>query len=130
MEEKRKIVSMLFADIKGFSGIKNDPLYSKLGSIIDQIKTNLQSQDTNFFINTWGDAFFICSYDPFDLIEIALELRDKFRNKNWLKLGFNEKLSIRIGIHTESANIRFEDGKATNVIGSSVIIMLLELNLW
>jgi len=120
MEEKKQIISILFADIKGFSEIKNDKLYSILNSQINNLLDVILTKQNCFFKNTWGDAFFICSHDPIDLVEIAFSLRDFFRNTNWIAKGFPKMLTIRIAVHTEKVIVKYEKGEIKNVIGTNV----------
>lgn len=87
---KDQIVSILFSDLKGFSKIKDDNLKAKLVQTIENdVKNHILKQDNHFFRNTWGDAFFICSYNPVDLAEIALKMRDEIKNKNWKRYRSN-----------------------------------------
>ena len=72
---KDQTVSILFSDLKGFSKIKDDNLKAKLVQNLTDVKNHILNQDNNFFCNTWGDAFFICSYNPLDLAEIALKMK-------------------------------------------------------
>ncbi len=117
MQDKNQIVSILFSDIEGFSKIQDDHLILEIDNINDEIKNYILNDKNHFYHNTWGDAFFICSYDPVDMANIALDIRDKFKNTNWKRLGFQENLKIRIGLHTEKVNIIFDNNKIKNVTG-------------
>jgi len=68
-----KLVCMLFSDLKGFSKIKNDDLKTKLVNFTEHdILRQLLNPTNHIYVNTWGDAFYICSENPVALAEIAL----------------------------------------------------------
>ncbi len=120
IKNKAQIVSILFSDIKDFSKVQDDELILSIEKFNNEIKNNLLNDRNHFFNNTWGDAFFICSYDPVDMAAIALDIRDKFRNTNWKRFGFPDNLSVRIGLHTEKVNISFSGDTVQNVSGIHV----------
>ena len=120
MQDKTQIVSILFSDIENYSQIQDDHLILVIEKFNDEIKNNILNENNHFFHNTWGDAFFICSFDPVDMANIALDMRDKFKNTNWVRLGFSKNLSVRIGIHTEKVNISYEGNLIKNVSGYHV----------
>lgn len=118
--ERREVVAILFSDIKGYSRIDDDTLLSKLkANVNDFWKRTLTVSNHNYY-NSWGDAFLICSYDPIDLSEIALRLRDEFRNTQWRHLGFDEELAVRIGLHVDSFNLIYEGEKIIDIFGQAV----------
>lgn len=120
MSNQSRIVSILFADLAGYSAVKNDPLYEKLNNLWDDFDRKYLTEDNHFFNNTWGDAFLICSYDPIDLLEIALNLRDWYRNVNWTRLGFPGSLSVRIALHAEKARLVWKYNVVTDIVGHHV----------
>lgn len=120
MSEKRQVISLLFADVAGYSRIADDPLYAKLKQVNTDFEQRFLHPRNHFKYNTWGDAFFICSYDPIDAAEIALDLRDYYRNQNWKRLGFPGPLSIRIGLHAARATIILEGENVRDIVGVSV----------
>jgi class 3 adenylate cyclase len=108
MKKKRKTpeatetVSILFADVKGFSSLELTPLeiYAKrivplIAAMVDKYRSDLLE------VNTWGDGFFILSHQPRPLAELALELRDFFRNTHWSEFILPQ-LAIRIALHSAS----------------------------
>jgi len=113
---------MLFSDLKGFSKIQNDELKTKLfrftrKDILDQ----LLNPSNHIYYNTWGDAFFICSDNPVALAEIALQIRDKIRNKDWAHFGLTEGIAVRIALHAQMARVIMgPDGTVSNVVGKGV----------
>jgi class 3 adenylate cyclase len=117
-----RIVSMLFSDLKGYSKIKNDEIKTKLVSFTrTDILNQLLNSSNHIYHNTWGDAFFICSDNPVVLAEIALQIRDKIKNKDWMKFGLNEVIAVRIALHAQTAQVIVEpDGTVSNVVGKGV----------
>jgi class 3 adenylate cyclase len=117
-----KLVCMLFSDLKGYSKIKNDDLKTNLVKFAENdIIGQLLNPSNHIYVNTWGDAFYICSENPVALAEIALQMRDKIRNKDWVKFGLNEDLEVRIALHTQIARVMSDpDGKISNVVGKAV----------
>lgn len=117
-----RIISMLFSDLKGFSKIKNDELKTKLFKFTQtDILNQLLNPTNHIYHNTWGDAFYICSDNPVALAEIALQIRDKIRNKDWTQFGLNEDIAVRVALHAQMAQIVMEPGgTVSNVIGKGV----------
>ena len=120
MKEENRIISILFSDIQGYSKIKKDNLYTKILSFNQKIIHDFLNDDNHIYVNTWGDAFFICSNDPADLAEIALQIRDRFKNTNWIKLGFDQNLSVRIGLHTAKVKLIIDGDIVKDVIGHGI----------
>jgi class 3 adenylate cyclase len=118
--EKREIVAILFSDIKGYSQINNDTMLGKLKEHLNGFWERTLTQSNHNYFNSWGDAFLICSHSPIDLAEIALKLRDEFRNMQWEYLGFEDKFGIRIGLHVDSFNLIYDNGNVIDVYGKAV----------
>jgi class 3 adenylate cyclase len=113
---------MLFSDLKGFSKIKNNELKMRLVQFTENdILGQLLNSSNHIYHNTWGDAFYICSDNPLVLAEIALQIRDKIRNKDWKQFGLNESIAVRIALHAQMARVMLTpDGVVSNVIGKGV----------
>ena len=97
---KRAVKAMLFADIVGFSMLKEEqyPAYidDYLGSLADNLK---RSGYKPLFKNIWGDALYIVFEDLLQAAHYALELRDFVTNTDWSRSGLPSDLNIRIGLH-------------------------------
>lgn len=117
---KNKIVAILFSDLAGYSQISNNDLKERVEKINDEFKSKYLSTENHIFVNTWGDAFFICSLSYSDISDIALKLRDYFRTINWKKYGFLERLQVRIAVHSAEVKIISKSGTVTNVVGVGV----------
>ncbi|MCF8242939.1 MAG: adenylate/guanylate cyclase domain-containing protein [Melioribacteraceae bacterium] len=122
MQSISQISSILFADLVGYSRIESDELKEKIFNKYRQIQDLYLDNENYFFSNTWGDGLLICSYDPIDLAEIALKIRDEIRNTNWRRAGFPDELSIRIGLHIQRITLKVENHKTVEVLGKGIDI--------
>src|SRR5207245_2691332 len=61
-------------------------------SVVDSFRSSFQE------LNTWGDAIVACSFDPYNLVQFALNLRDFFTNRHWHD-DLLPQLNTRIGLH-------------------------------
>jgi class 3 adenylate cyclase len=120
MKIKSAIASILFADLKGSAKVKNDKLKAILTEKFETFKNSFLNEDNHFFYKGLGDGALICSFDHTDLAEIALKIRDNIKSTDWIKLGFEENLAIRIGIHLAKINIKQENSTIKEVFGSGV----------
>jgi len=97
---RRQTVSILFADLVGYSRLSEDqiPYYIEgfLGSIAGRLK---QIRRKPMFRNVWGDALYFVFREPLEAAEYALVLRDCVRDTNWQASGLPEHLEMRIGLH-------------------------------
>lgn len=80
--------------------------YSKLADqqkiVIDRLLADYIASIARYeliHIKKTGDGFLACTADCSDAGEVALKLRDSFRQYNWKRHGFDAPQSIRIGIH-------------------------------
>jgi len=96
----RSVKAMLFADLAGFSALKEEqiPFFIKnyLGAIAQSLKN---TKHKPIFKNIWGDALYFVYNDLISAAEYALELRDLLKKKDWKSLYLFEDLKIRIGLH-------------------------------
>ena len=97
---KREIVSILFADLVGYSRLTEEqvPHYVEgfLGVLAERFKS---LRHKPVFKNIWGDALFFVFRDHRVAAEFALNLRDVVRETDWKSLHLPEDLAIRIGLH-------------------------------
>ncbi len=98
---KRKRKTMLFADVVGFSKLREQDsptfLVEFLGRIAEVIEATTKSPS---FQNTWGDGLFVAFDDIIAASDFALRLRDTVVTTDWSKRGLPAGTSIRIGMHT------------------------------
>ncbi len=120
MKTKSIIASILFADLKGSSKIKDDTLKQIITEKIENIKGKILNSENHFFYKSMGDGVLICCYDYIDMAEIALNIRDEIKNTNWKRLGFQENLSVRIGVHLSRINVKEENNIILDVFGTGI----------
>jgi class 3 adenylate cyclase len=115
-----RVSGILFADIVGFSAIKNDQQLSYVQAHLNQFLDRLVDDEKCFHKKTWGDGLLLVCYDPNDTLEYSFMLRDWIRNHNWPRLGFPQLLSIRIGLHSEVVSLMTNGSTVADVSGTQV----------
>ena len=106
-EAPPKVVSIMFADAKGFSKLTEDqtPLFVRhfLEMVGEMAGTFRQSgHQPPIMMNTWGDGLFFIFENVTDAAEFGLGLCDRVRSTDWGKLGLPD-LGVRIGLHAGPA---------------------------
>lgn len=122
-------VTILFADIKGFSELD---LRQKL-KLHEVVETELLAaivsevgRDNIKHYNSWGDAYLILFSNVNAGVKSALTLRDQFRSRtNWRELGLPPSLNIRCSLHVGDVVIKdFENpiigNKKQDVVGENI----------
>jgi len=98
---RREVRAMLFADMVGYSRLEEEDtpafLVNFLGAIAD-ILSRCERQPV--FANTWGDGLYLVFEAIEDGAEIALQIRDSVRDRDWTLFGLPQGMNIRIGMHT------------------------------
>lgn len=87
--------SLLFADVEGYSALLDAELAYYVSVTLTEVVTRIGEPEA---ANTWGDGIFLVYEVPHDCALAALELRDYFRDTDWVQQGFPEKLRIRIAL--------------------------------
>lgn len=97
---KRKVKSILFSDIVGYSKINDEQtpyfMYELLQEISNRLKKNLEQPE---ILNTWGDAIFAVFSAPIDAANMAFMMRDLILETNWKDKNLPEDMNIRIALH-------------------------------
>jgi len=72
----------------------------KVVNFLNEIASIINSHSNQpAFCNTWGDGLFLV-YDDIEVaVDVALHLRDKIKEKDWVKEGLPRDTNIRIGMH-------------------------------
>ncbi len=98
---ERIIVGILFSDVAGFSKLSQPGLERYSTTILPELENIVIHPHRGHLkkTNTWGDAIMLVSNDVSELADLALSLRDFYKNKNWAKLGIVPNLSVRIALH-------------------------------
>ncbi|MCD4817172.1 MAG: adenylate/guanylate cyclase domain-containing protein, partial [Candidatus Cloacimonetes bacterium] len=121
ISKKREIFTMLFADIVGYSKLKEvdyPHFYDFLKEVAEQLK---EFSSYSKFINTWGDAIFTVMDKAIPLIEYAFALNHAVNNADHIKLKLPDKMNIRIALHAGPAfEIKDPITSRNNVYGSHV----------
>lgn len=93
-------VSILFADISGFSKLSTGDMTKFVKSIMPNLAKVIATSKTKpRILNTWGDAIFLVFATASAAAICALELRDRIRSVQWLDLDLATDLKIRIALH-------------------------------
>jgi class 3 adenylate cyclase len=100
-EMPRVIRAMLFADVAGFSKMKEEfaPRFFTLfpKSIARVLKTSGSGAQ---LVNTWGDGFFAVFETVAECAGFALDLIEQVgKDVDWREMGFPEINPLRVGLH-------------------------------
>ncbi|MEW6735952.1 MAG: adenylate/guanylate cyclase domain-containing protein, partial [Acidobacteriota bacterium] len=96
----QKIMAMLFADVVGYSRLKEPEIPCFVEHFMGTVAELLQSFPQPPVVkNTWGDALYFVFRKVEDAGLFALDLCDRLSNTDWTKKGLPKDLSIRIGLH-------------------------------
>ena len=97
---KRAVKAMLFADLVGYSTLKEEQFPHYISDYLEKLAENLKKSGFKpLFKNIWGDALYFVFEDLLSAAHYALELRDFVKNTEWSRMNLPEDLSIRIGLH-------------------------------
>lgn len=120
VREQEQILCMLFSDLKGYSGLKNDKLKNNAVKDMKQIVTRSLEPSVQV-IKEMGDGLMICSYTALPLAESALRIRDFFKTTDWKGKGYPEDFRIRIALHVDEMVVHYnEDNTIKDAYGSGV----------
>ena len=99
-----EIVSLLFADAKGFSGLKEDQIPAFVQQFLGMVGAVLgRSANPPRLKNTWGDGLYFVFGSVRDAGLFALELQDSIASTDWSSCGLPANLSLRTGLHAGPA---------------------------
>ncbi len=118
----RSIKAMLFADLVGYSTLKEDQFPSYINNFLGTLAAQLTSgRYRPLFRNMWGDALYFVFDDPVSAAECALELRSFVKETEWGRMNLPGGLNIRIGLHAGPVFYAKEPIlKKTNYFGTHV----------
>lgn len=92
-----KAANILFADVKGYSALTEAQMKTFHNRILCSLANKISDCNTRDR-NTWGDGIVIISDEISEICEVALLMRDFFKQTRWQKYGL-PVLDIRISIH-------------------------------
>jgi hypothetical protein len=97
---ERRTRAMLFSDIHGFSGLKDEQLPPFIDVILASCATVVHSNHTHIvFANTWGDGLFLVFEDAGNAAECALQLQEALGRIDIAAKGFPVDMGLRVGLH-------------------------------
>lgn len=97
----RRIRTMLFADVAGFSRLREEDAPAFFVSFLGMVAREIRRSDpAPAFFNTWGDGLHLVFDDVRAGADFALRLRDAAQATDWRKLGLAAGTSVRIALHT------------------------------
>jgi class 3 adenylate cyclase/tetratricopeptide (TPR) repeat protein len=119
---ERQIKSMLFADVKGFSGLPEAELPRFFVRFLKEVDGALCSlKQPPVFRNTWGDGLYLVFDRVTDCAQAAVQLLQHAELVNWGDFGLEATAPVRIGMHAGPVFSCFDPiiGR-TNYFGSHV----------
>jgi class 3 adenylate cyclase len=116
---EHRLCSFLFADVKGFGGLRETQMPQFVQSVIKMIAAAVKASNAKpLVLNTWGDGLLVVTESPGDVAEIGLRLVEGTRARP----GERRRFSFRVGLHCGPAFYLPNDpitGKS-NVYGADV----------
>ena len=104
MSTQQVQVSILFADVQGFTNLKGGEFDAFMKNVMGVLATTA-IQHRPRVKNTWGDAIFLVFNTANSAADCALALRDIIRNTVWPQKGIYTDLKMRIALHNAHATI-------------------------
>jgi len=96
----RQTVAVLFADMVGYSRLKEEQMPGYVRGFLKAIAETLdRTPERPVYRNTWGDAVCFVFTDPLRAAECAIAMRDTLRKTDWEKRGLPKDITMRIGLH-------------------------------
>jgi tetratricopeptide (TPR) repeat protein len=96
---QRVVRALLFADVKGFSKLRDEQLPSFYEHVLGAFAAVLRSHERVIsYCNTWGDALYVVVTDAEAAASLALDLRAAISNLDPDLAGL-PSLALRIGAH-------------------------------
>jgi class 3 adenylate cyclase len=99
-----QIVTMLFADAKGFSTLSEPQIppfvHNFLGTVAERLA---QTSHPPLLKNTWGDGLYFVFDNARDAGLFALDLADQIAATDWSAWGLPREMSLRTGLHAGPA---------------------------
>jgi class 3 adenylate cyclase/tetratricopeptide (TPR) repeat protein len=97
----RSIMALLFADVKGYSKLKEKQISIFVEHFLGKVAHfEAQSNYQPVMKNTWGDALYYVFPHVRQAGLFALELCDIVQNTDWEKVGLPADLNLRVALHT------------------------------
>lgn len=117
-------LAVIFSDIKKYSTIKSDRIYSLIHNELNKfIADHLQHDEHAIFYKKSGDGLLICATNCLFAANVALKLRDRFLSINWKEQDFSGAVIPRIAAHFGMISLHRDElsKKVEDVCGNNVI---------
>jgi Tetratricopeptide Repeats-Sensor/Adenylate and Guanylate cyclase catalytic domain len=99
-----QIVTMLFADAKGFSTLSEPQIPPFVFDFLGTVATRLaQTSHPPLLKNTWGDGLYFVFDNARDAGLFALDLAAEIATTDWSVRGLPREMSLRTGLHAGPA---------------------------
>lgn len=99
-EKDRLIMALLFADVKGYSKLKEKQISLFVEHFLGAVaKFETNSAFKPVMKNTWGDGLFYVFPVVRDAGLFALELCNAVQSTDWEKVGLPANLNLRVALH-------------------------------
>jgi len=97
---RRVIKTMLFADVKNFSKLREEQAPAFVAQFLDQgARVIRRLTNPPAFCNTWGDGLYLVFNRVTDAADFAIRLLQHIERINWEKLGLPADTTVRMGLH-------------------------------
>ncbi len=94
---QRRICTMLFADVVGYSKLEEASIPAFLYEFWMTVADRLTPKP--LFVNTWGDAIFAVMEKAQDMMEYALSLQKAVKETPWKNTDARKGIDARIALH-------------------------------
>ncbi len=96
---RRKVKTMLFADVKGFSKLAEEDAPQFFVQFLEGVAALLNESGGPEMSNTWGDGLFMVFGSAVDAAGFALRLLDRMSQIAWDSMGRDFQPGLRIALH-------------------------------
>lgn len=94
----RTVRALLFADVKGFSGLVDQHIPAFVAGVLGPLSAVLDRAGVDYR-NGWGDALYVVITDLGVASDVALQLQETMEAIDLVALGLPGGLGLRIGAH-------------------------------
>lgn len=115
-----QICAIAYADVVSSTSITPEVQKAVLNKLIRDIVSEAKNSYSVVHGKSMGDGFLVCGSDAYEMSEFALNVRDRFKNANWERLGLPNGLAIRIGMELGTVRLVADDEGEIDVSGSSI----------
>jgi len=100
IELKRHMKAMIFADVKGYSGLKERQLPKFITRWFQYLEQIFEKHSGEIlFANTWGDAIYLVMDSVASAARVSLELTQIFSGDELSSMNLPEDMGLRVAAH-------------------------------